>query len=838
MSDDTATDTDLDAEAGDEKDLRPAIERIKEQQDGLDVLGDLLGAARDGGYASLTPDQVQLAKWWGIYPQRPEGSGYLMLRVRVPNGAVTSEQLRAIAQLSIKYGRSLADVTTRQCLQLHWLTVEDLPDIFETLDRVGLTSAQACGDVWRNVVGCPLAGVTGDELFDSTPVVNALNANFTGNRRFSNLPRKFKVSVCSCTHHCAQHEINDIGLVGVIHPELGPGYDVFVGGGLGSAARIGRRLDVFVTPEQAIEVAEEITAIYRDNGNRVKRTRARIKFLVDEWGPERYREVLEQRLGRELPRSIEPVGAVSPHRDHIGVNPQSEAGVYALGGATLRGRTTGGDLLELATIAERHGRGRIRFTNRQNVIVLDVPHERLEVAMGELADVGFPIEASSFRRQTISCTGIEFCRLSLSETKEIAAGIIDHLEESLGDLEPPVRINVNGCPNACAQYQVADIGLQGALAKKNGEKVMGFQLHLGGRLGENPRFGKRTAKPIPSEDARFVLERLVGAFKDERGADETFGSWLDRQEPRRLQGLIGSEVVAMEGIGRPTASLEPDPRAIVPVPWLAARLEDPSVEIVEVSDDGELYGSGHIPGAIELDLHRELIDPDARPLPVDQTRALLGRLGIAENATIVVYGDQDNELAAYAVRLLLEAGHADVRLLDGGRRAWIGANQELTREVEERAPHDYPAAAIPNAPASASADEVLALLAIDKSTIVVDLRDEDAFLGADGERAGHIPGAVNIPLASLVREDGTLLPRVELLGRFEEAGVRPQREVVLYSDDAITAGLAWVVVSRVIGVTGVRVLDAGFDAWSERVDLAVASDALYESLKATPVEGD
>jgi len=820
-----------------EKDLRPAIERIKEAQDGLDVLDNLIAAAQNGGYADLTPDQVQLAKWWGIYPQRPEGSGYLMLRIRVPGGAVTSEQLRAIAQLSIKYGRSLADVTTRQCLQLHWLTVEDLPDIFATLDQVGLTSSQACGDVWRNVVGCPLSGVTADELFDSTPFIEALDANFTGNRRFSNLPRKFKASICSCNHHCAQHEINDIGFVGIRHPELGLGYDVWAGGGLGTAARIGRRLDVFVGPEDAVEVAEEITAIYRDNGNRVKRTRARIKFLMDEWGPERYREVLEQRLGRELPRSLEPATAVTPHRDHVGINPQAEAGVYALGGATLRGRTSGGDLLELASIAERHGRGRIRFTNRQNVIVLDIPDDRLEIAKGELADVGFPIEASSFRRQTISCTGIEFCRLAISETKEIAAGIIAHLEEHIGDFEPPVRINVNGCPNACAQFQIADIGLQGALAKKGNEKVMGFQLHLGGRLGESPRFAKRTAKAIPAENARFVIERLIGAFRDERLADETFGGWLDRQEPRRLEGLIGSEVVAMEGVGRPTATLDPDPRVIVPVPWLVARLDDPSIAIIEVSDDSDLYGSGHIFGAIEIDLHRELIDPDDRSLPVDQTRDFLGRRGITAEQTIVVYGDQENQLAAYAARLLLEAGHADVRLLDGGRRAWIGANQALTQDVVVRDPAEYPPAVIPNARGTASVDEVFELLRQDDA-IVIDLRDEGDFLGSDGERTGHIPGAINLQLSSLVREDATLLPRVEVLGRFEEIGVRPSSDVVLYHDDAISAGLGWLIVARIIGIAGVRVLDAGFGAWSERVELPVANDALYEHVERQAVNGD
>jgi sulfite reductase beta subunit-like hemoprotein len=247
-----------------ERDLRPEIERIKERKDGLDVLDDLLRAARSGGYAAIDPDDLQLAKWWGIYPQRPAEDGYLMMRVRIANGAVSSRQLREIGELSLRYGRSTGDVTTRQTFQLHWLQVEDIPEIFERLDAVGLTSAQACGDVWRNVVGCPLCGVTADELFDASPVAAALSRHFTGNRRFSNLPRKFKVSVAACRHACAQHEINDIGLVGVHHPDLGLGFDVWAGGGLGASARMSRRLDVFIRPEEAVEVTAEMTALYRD----------------------------------------------------------------------------------------------------------------------------------------------------------------------------------------------------------------------------------------------------------------------------------------------------------------------------------------------------------------------------------------------------------------------------------------------------------------------------------------------------------------------------------------------------------------------------------------------
>ena len=312
-----------------ERDLRPEIERIKERKDGLDVLHDLLVAARGGGFHSLSPDDLTLAKWWGIYPQRPEEDGYLMLRVRVAERRCRRrEQLRAIGDLSVRFGRSTGDVTTRQCLQLHWLRIEDVPEIFDTLDAIGLTSAQACGDVWRNVVGCPLAGVTADEFFDSAPdrrrAVDAL-------RRQPALLQPARASSRSrsarCRHHCAQHEINDIGLVGVVDPELGMGYDVWVGGGLGASARMGRRLGVFA----------------RDRRRDRDRRRADRDLPRPRQPPQAHPRPLEvprRRVGRRprarraraaprpraAGRPADPSPPLSPMRDHVGVSPQREPG--------------------------------------------------------------------------------------------------------------------------------------------------------------------------------------------------------------------------------------------------------------------------------------------------------------------------------------------------------------------------------------------------------------------------------------------------------------------------------------------------------------------------------
>ncbi len=533
----------------------PEIEHIKARKDGLDVLADIYRYA-ELGFDAIDPDDLALFRWYGVYTQRAaesaesgapgpsdETDGLFMLRIKFPNGILTSEQLRAVGRLSVRYGRGMGDITTRQNIQLHWLRIEDMPVVLDELNAVGLSFTQACGDVWRNVVGCPLAGVDGHELLDSRPLIAELERTFVGDKRFSNLPRKFKVSVSGCLHRCAQHEIQDIGLVAVEH-EGAIGYDVWVGGGLGASARMGRRLDVFVLPEDAAEVCAAITEIYRDEGKRTKRTRARIKFLVDEWGVERLRAEVEAKLGRSLPTSVAPADPIDPHRDHLGVHPQLQPGRYYLGATTLRGRFSGEQMIAVADIADRFGSGEVRCTNRQNIIVLGVPDAQVEEAEASLADIGLPTRASTFRRGVISCTGMEFCKLAIVETKQRAAELIDHLERRVGDIPGSLRINLNGCPNACAQYQVADIGLQGGIARlPEGGRVQGFILHIGGRLGAHAGFGRRvSSKALPAEDAKYAVERLVRAYAAERPADGTFAVWAAAQSDRRLAALAGVAV--------------------------------------------------------------------------------------------------------------------------------------------------------------------------------------------------------------------------------------------------------------------------------------------------------
>ncbi len=543
----------------------PAIEHIKARKDGLDVLADIYRYA-ELGFDAIDPDDLALFRWYGIYTQRAaesaaagdpgpseETDGLFMLRIKFPNGVVTAEQLRIIGRLAERYGRGMGDITTRQNIQLHNLTIEDLPIVLDELNAAGLSFTQACGDVWRNVVGCPLAGVDGHELLDSRPLIQELERTFVGSKEFSNLPRKFKVSVSGCLHRCAQHEINDIGLVAVEKDGV-VGYDVWVGGGLGASARMGRRLDVFALPQEAAEICRAITIVFRDEGNRTKRTRARIKFLVDEWGVERLRAEVERLVDRELPTSVEPAGPLDPHRDHHGIHPQVQPGLYYVGGTTLRGRFTSQQMIGVADLADRYGSGALRCTNRQNIIVLDVPDDRVELVAAELGDLGLPTEASGFRRGVVSCTGMEFCKLAIVETKQRAAELIEHLERRVGDLAGAIRINLNGCPNACAQYQIADIGLQGGIARMpDGSRVQGFILHIGGRLGEGAAFGRRVAsKAMPADDARYAVERVVRAYAAERRSDQSFGEWADQQGDQRLAALIGVGV-AREAVAEAAA---------------------------------------------------------------------------------------------------------------------------------------------------------------------------------------------------------------------------------------------------------------------------------------------
>jgi sulfite reductase (ferredoxin) len=544
------------------EDRRNRNEHIKEALDPLDLRPRIDRYAREG-LASIDPDDLNIRfRWWGLYTQRPASDGHFMLRIRIPGGALSSDQLAAIGRLAQVHGRNLADVTDRQNIQLHWVVIEEVPAILDELDRIGLSSLQACGDTVRNVLGCPVAGVDAGEWFDATPDLLAVEARMARTKEFSNLPRKFKMSVSGCRHRCAQPEVNDLALVGHVHPDGREGFDLLVGGGLSSSPRFADRLGVFVPRAEAPEVVAAATAAYRDHGNRDKRTRARIKFLLAAWGPERFREVVEaDYLGRKLEDG--PAAPPSPdaHRDHVGVHRQRDGASY-VGVAPLVGRTDGDTLVAVAALARELGSGRVRLTTQQKLAVLDVPDGRVDEAVARLDELGLPAFPSQFHRGAMACTGLTFCKLALVPTKEPAVELVRELEEAFPDFDGKIRVNVNGCPNSCARYQLSDIGLAGGESAGEGN----YQLHLGGDLGEGLAFGHRVRERVPAVDTGAVVRGLVAGYLAERAAGESLQAWLRRQPPETLAALSR----APEGFGEPRGGAPVD-RAGEPVGAPGAR---------------------------------------------------------------------------------------------------------------------------------------------------------------------------------------------------------------------------------------------------------------------------
>jgi sulfite reductase (ferredoxin) len=517
-----------------------ANERMKRDDDGLHVRERIVTRYAREGFESIWPDDLRgRFRWWGLYTQRRQGTRgdseeiedrHFMLRIRIPGGQLESAQLRVVGEVAERYGRDVADVTDRQNVQLHWIRIEDVPAIWEAIEGVGLSTAEACGDVPRNMIGCPLAGVSADEVLDATPWLLETNRRFTGDPAFSNLPRKFKTSISGCAHQCAQHEVNDIGFVGVRGGDGAPGFDLWVGGGLGPSPRFAQRLGVRVAPDEVPEVWAGVVSVFRDYGYRRSRAHARLKFLIGDWGAERFREVLErQYLGRRLPDGDAPPPSPSAHRDHLGVHQQRDGRSY-VGLAPRAGRTSGTQLQRVAALAEAYGAGRVRATTQQKLVILDVAPERAEELVAALEAEDLAVRPSTFRKGTMACTGLEFCKLAVVETKGRADALYRELERRLPDFDEPLRITLNGCPNSCARFQVADIGLLGSLVTgRDGEKAEAFQVHLGGHLGEEHRFARRVkGVRVMADELADYLEGLLRRYLATRDHGEPFHSWSDR----------------------------------------------------------------------------------------------------------------------------------------------------------------------------------------------------------------------------------------------------------------------------------------------------------------------
>lgn len=535
--------------AFDQKEPLNGNELFKQQDDALNVRQRIEDVYSREGFASIAPEDLRgRMRWWGLYTQRKPGidggktatlepheldDEFFMLRVRCDGGALSLQQLRTVADISVEFGRGTADVTDRQNIQLHWIRVEDVPEIWRRLEAVGLSTQEACGDCPRVVLGSPVAGVAADEIIDGTPAVRAIVDNYIGDPRFSNLPRKFKTAISGSPHHDVAHEINDVAFVGVVHPTLGPGFDLWVGGGLSTNPKLGVRLGAFVTLEQVPDVWVGVVSIFRDYGYRRLRTRARLKFLVADWGPELFRQVLEgEYLGFALEDGPEPPPPPGGRRDHVGVHPQNDGSFY-VGMAPTVGRISGELLQQLADLVEAAGSDKVRLTVEQKIVVLDVAPEKVDPLVEGLEALGLPVRAAStFRRGTMACTGIEFCKLAIVETKARATHVIGELEKRLPTFDQPITINLNGCPNSCARIQTADIGLKGALA--GGED--GYQVHLGGGLGLTSGLGKTLrGLRVPAEELPDYIERVTRKFDEQRLDGELFAQWAQRADEEDLR---------------------------------------------------------------------------------------------------------------------------------------------------------------------------------------------------------------------------------------------------------------------------------------------------------------
>ena len=527
--------------------LNPA-EQAKREDDGLNVRTRIERVYAPGGFSSIWPSDLRNRfRWHGLYTQRPESDGYFMLRIRIPGGQLTAEQTETIGSLSERFGRDVADVTDRQNVQLHWIRIEQMPGIWTELERVGLSTTEACGDAPRNILGCPLAGIDATEVIDASEVLAEVNAKLAGNPEFSNLPRKYKISISGCAHQCCQHEVNDLALVGAEHPDGRRGFDLWVGGGLSTNPMFAKRLGAFVPPEQVVPVVLGVTAVFRDWGYRRARNRARLKFLVDDWGPERFRSVLEDELGFSLDDLPQPPAAKQSHREHAGVWQQRDGSCY-VGFAPKAGRIAGHQLRAVARLAREYGLGRVRTTTQQKLVILDVPETRVSDLIDELETLNLPVAATAWRRGTMACTGIEFCKLAIVETKGRAEELYRYLEDRLVGFDEDLRINVNGCPNSCARYQTADIGLMGCQVTERisatdaagreivvKRKVEGFLVHLGGHLGEGRAFGRKVKgiKVLGNELGPYV-ETIVRRYRSLRRNDDTFASFVNRLSDSEL----------------------------------------------------------------------------------------------------------------------------------------------------------------------------------------------------------------------------------------------------------------------------------------------------------------
>ena len=522
------------------------VERVKREKAPWSMLEDIRRYAREG-IASIPEEDLNVRfKHWGIYTQgdgggvRGDAVPYFMMRLRTPNGVMTAPQVRTVAELSERYAQSSLDITNRQNFQLHWLRIEDIPTVWDELAKVGWGSMGSCGDNTRTVTGCPLAGVEHDELIDASPIATAIDAYFNGNPEYQNLPRKFKISVTGCAHWCTYPEINDIGLTAARRGgEVG--FHVRVGGGLSTRPHLAVRLDAFVRQAQVLDVMRAIVGIFRDSDElRLNRAKARMKFLFlnHGWDAARFLAEVQHRLGYALDAAGEEALPEDTYRDHVGVHPQKQSGLFYAGFSVPAGRLSPAQLRRIAELAEEFGSGALRATAMQNLVVLDIPERSVAAFAAAAESVGIPLAASPFQRGIVSCTGSQYCKLAITETKGFSAGLHEEMERRFPGFRHHVKVHVTGCPNSCGQHWIADIGLQGVAVKVEGESVDGYDVFVGGGLGARAGFARRLGVRPPAARVPDALERLFRLFLATRGEGERFQHWVSRTDDAVLRAEL------------------------------------------------------------------------------------------------------------------------------------------------------------------------------------------------------------------------------------------------------------------------------------------------------------
>jgi sulfite reductase beta subunit-like hemoprotein len=518
---------------------RNPVERIKRDKAPLGIR-DELPALIAMGYESVPEEDIVRLQWWGLYHDKPK-VGTFMLRVKVPAGQISPADLRAVGEVSNLYGKGDGELSTRQNIQLHWLELAKLPDVFAHLDAAGVTTAGGCGDTVRNITGCPVQGIAADELFDAAPVVEAAADKFYGNPDWANLPRKHKYSISACADRCNAPEINCISLIGTVTDDGREGFAVAVGGGLSSVPRIAKDMGVFIPKEEANEILGAITGVWsEDLKYRVSRVKARLKFMVDDIGPEGVRERVEAKLDRKLEDYALPAIDVEPSH-HLGVHPQKQEGLSYIGVPVHLGLVSGDQMIAIADLAERHG-GDIRLTRQQNFVVTGIPNEEVPEAIADIERIGFSLDVNPVRGNSIACTGEPHCNFSVAETKTRLGRLIENLEERFGTQIAELRLHLDGCPHACAQHWVGDLGFQGTTSRdEGGVRRQAYDIFVRGSLGPEPEIGRSLFRRVPTDELDAAVHGLVAGWLDTRDPGESFVSFARRSSDEELGRFAGRE---------------------------------------------------------------------------------------------------------------------------------------------------------------------------------------------------------------------------------------------------------------------------------------------------------